>query len=64
MKVRIDIDLCTGCGSCEGICPEVFELQGEIAANKLGESAEIPEEYANACMEAADSCPVEAIIIE
>jgi ferredoxin len=64
MKVRIDKDLCTGCGSCEGICPEVFAVVGDTAENRLGESAEIPEEYVNACLEAVDSCPVESIIAE
>jgi ferredoxin len=64
MKVRIDRDLCTGCGSCQEICPDVFEVVDNTAENKLGESADIPEEYANACREAADSCPVEAITVE
>jgi ferredoxin len=64
MKVRIDKDLCTGCGSCEEVCPEVFEVAGDIALNRLGEPTDIPQEYVNACMEAADACPVEAIIVE
>jgi ferredoxin len=64
MKARVDPDLCTGCGSCEDICPEVFKVTDDIAANILGEAQDIPEYYENACREAADSCPVEAIIIE
>lgn len=61
MKTRIDADLCTGCGLCPDIAPEVFELNGEVAeviANPVPAGAE------DKAREAAESCPVEAIIIE
>jgi len=64
MKVRIDKELCTGCGTCVEICPEVFELQDDLALNKLGGNKDIPEELQHACENAADSCPVAAITIE
>ena len=26
MEVRIDEDLCTGCGLCEETCPDIFKM--------------------------------------
>ena len=62
MRVCVDSELCSGCGPCIDICPEAFELTEEgIATVKLDE---IPTELQNACKEAADNCPTEAISIE
>ena len=62
MEVFVDPVLCDGCGPCADICPEAFELNEEgIAEVKLDE---VPEELHEACREAADSCPTEAISIE
>jgi ferredoxin len=44
------------------LCPEAFELNEEgMAIVKLDE---VPAELQDACKEAADSCPPEAISIE
>lgn len=59
MKVTINDD-CTSCGLCEDICPEVFELGDEKAVVKVDA---VPEEHRDACREAAEDCPVEAIEI-
>jgi ferredoxin len=64
MRVIIDEETCIGCGRCVEICPEVFELEAEIAVNKLGEGNDIPSQFEQACEEAANECPVEAITIE
>jgi ferredoxin len=62
MKVRVDATLCNGCGPCVDICPEVFEFnQDGIAVVKI---KQIPVGSEEACQEAADSCPTEAIAIE
>jgi len=61
MKAKIDADLCTGCGLCVDACPEVFELDDSVAKVIADE---VPEQAFNACREAADNCPVEAIAIE
>ena len=61
MKVRVDPDLCTGCGPCQEICPEVFEIRDDVSAVLV---KEVPPELADAVREAADSCPPGAIIIE
>ena len=62
MKVRIDRDLCIGCGVCTQMCPEVFEMDSENIA-KVQENAN-PDDHAQAVKDAADACPVEAIIVE
>ena len=31
MKVKLDAELCSGCGPCEEICPEVFEIVDDVA---------------------------------
>jgi len=61
MKVRVDEELCVGDETCVEICPEIFEMQGDVAAAKM---EEVPEELEGACKEAAESCPVDAILIE
>lgn len=60
MEVRIDKDLCTGCGLCVDTSPDVFELENESAKVKV---TEIPDDQIELVREAADNCPVEAIMI-
>ena len=61
MKALVDKDLCTGCGLCEDTCPEVFEMDDEMAKVIVDE---VPAEAEETCQEAVESCPVEAISIE
>jgi len=61
MKVRIDENLCTGCGLCADTCPDIFELADDVARVK---KEEVPEENQDCVKEAAENCPVEAIKIE
>jgi len=60
MRVTID-ESCVVCGKCEDICPEVFRLGEDIAEVLVDE---VPSEFEEAVQEAADECPVEAIIVE
>lgn len=54
----VDFDLCVGCGACTEVCPEVFQLRDDkawvIGLDKCNTCN---------CQEAADICPVQAIII-
>lgn len=60
MKVRIE-DSCTACGLCVDTCPEVFEM-GDAIAEVIVDN--VPPEWEETAQQAADECPVEAIIVE
>jgi ferredoxin len=60
MRVSIE-DTCTACGLCVDTCPEVFEMGDEMAQVIVDE---VPAEFEDAVQQAADECPVEAIMIE
>lgn len=59
MKAEV-IEECIACERCVEIRPEVFEMGDELAQVKLNE---IPQEYEQAVAEAAEECPVSAILI-
>ena len=61
MKALVDKDTCTGCGLCCDTCPEVFEMDNDVAKVLV---AEVPQDAEDKCREAAEGCPVEAISIE
>ncbi len=62
MKANVDRDLCAGCGVCAETCPEVFEMdEDDVAVVKLDP---IPPEHQEACRDAADQCPSDAIEIQ
>ncbi len=58
-RVWVD-DECIACGTCVDLCPEVFELEGEIAG--VREGADLCRD--DAIVRAAEACPVEAIHYE
>ncbi|RJO62148.1 MAG: ferredoxin [Dehalococcoidia bacterium] len=60
MKVKIDRDLCIGVSNCVAVAPRVFKLDKENKAIILDASAADEETL----MKAAESCPVNAIILE
>lgn len=61
MRVWVDEDACTGCGLCVDMCPSVFELDDGVAFVATGR---VPEGEEERVEDAADECPVEAIVIE
>ena len=61
MRVRVDQEACVGDETCVDMCPEIFQMDGDVAATKM---EEVPPELQGLCKDAADACPVEAIIIE
>lgn len=62
MKAKVDQDTCIGCGLCESICDEVFQLQDDGKAHAVHE--EVPDGLEDAAKDAESSCPVDAIICE
>ena len=62
MKVKVDPELCVATASCTSICPEIFELGDDGVAEVIVD--EVPAELEDACREAAESCPVDAIVVE
>ena len=58
-KVWVD-DECIACGVCVEICPDVFELEGDVASIVDDADLSINDEI----IEAAEGCPVEAIHYE
>jgi len=57
MALKVDKDLCTGCGLCAQICPEVFEIGDDGYAHVI----EGADETLPCVGEAMDQCPVGAI---
>jgi ferredoxin len=60
MKVRIDRDLCEGIGNCVAIAPTVFKLDNSGKVIVLDIKSVSEEKI----LQAAKSCPLDAIIIE
>jgi ferredoxin len=62
-KVVVERDRCTSCGSCEDLCPELFELDEGGIAHIIGservENNDVIEMEEEKCgLDAAESCPV------
>jgi ferredoxin len=63
MEVRIDEELCTGCGLCEETCPDIFKMDEDKDIAVLIKTDY--DEYDEECIqEAVESCPSEAIITD
>ena len=55
--IKVNEDLCIGCGACESMCPSIFKVED-------GKSKVISEGGANCNCEiedVVDACPVSAI---
>jgi ferredoxin len=57
-KVKVNEEMCIGCGTCESLCSTVFKIED-------GKSKVISEECGDCdCQSVIDSCPVSAISME
>ncbi len=61
MKVTVDKETCSGCGVCVDMCPDVFEMEDEVARAKV---SDVPAEFEDAVRESAEACPSESILVE
>ncbi len=62
MQIKVNPDLCIGCGSCTQICPEVFEMVGDKSVVKKDVPLNDPTVQEKARM-AAEACPAGAVEI-
>ena len=60
MKVVVNRDNCIGCGACEALCPEIFQIDDE-GLSTVTNKEEVKEELVEKVTEAIESCPTSAI---
>lgn len=60
MKLKVMPDVCIGCGACQAICPDCFEITDEGTATVKVD--EIPNEVMDDANDAKEGCPVSAIV--
>ena len=57
-EIKIDQDLCIGCGGCEGVAPEYFKINSEGKSDLI---KKYDSKDSKIVQEAIDACPVGAI---
>lgn len=62
MRARVDPEVCIGVAACIAIAPEVFELGDDGLAQVIDDKDRQAGE--DLLLEAAEGCPVQAIILE
>ena len=56
--IKVNHELCIGCGTCEALCPASFKMNAEGKADTISQDE-------NGCAKnAAESCPTQAIEIK
>lgn len=60
MRVEIDENECSGTGLCTRVCADVFELRNFLSHIRVDA---IPPELEDKVQEAADLCPLQAILV-
>ena len=61
MIVKVDEELCVGCGLCADTCGDAFVMAQEVAKVKANP---VPPSAEECCKKAKEDCPVEAISVE
>lgn len=60
--VKVNKDACIGCGACQALVRDVFDIDDDGLAYVM-EDANV-EENIEDVKEAADNCPTSAIVVE
>lgn len=66
-KVKVNKDLCIGCGACQAIIDSVFQIGEDGLAETMEDSNAIDtmeEETKETVMDALEGCPTSAIYLE
>jgi len=68
MKIIQEHEKCIGCGVCVAVCPKYWEMADDgkaklINSKKEGENYELEVNEEDCNKQAADSCPVDCIVI-
>lgn len=66
-KVKVNKDVCFGCGACTAIASDVFSFDEDNLAKANEENNDIDkmdDETKNDVMDALEGCPTSAIVIE
>ncbi len=58
MKLKVN-DNCIGCGACQAVCPEVFEINDDGYATTIVD--EVSDDLTDDAIDAKEGCPVNAI---
>ena len=69
MKIIQEHEKCIGCGSCVALCSKFWEMGDDTKAKPInsslsGSNYELEVEKAECNQEAADSCPVQCIMVK
>ena len=59
MKLKVNTDLCIGCGACCATCPECFEFDED--GHAICTTDAIPEANEDDAIDAKEGCPTSAI---
>ncbi len=62
MKAKVIENICIGCGACQALVPDMFEINDNGVAHAT--KTIIPEDLQELAEEAKDNCPTNAIDIE
>lgn len=63
-KIKVNKDMCIGCGACTAICSDVFQFNDEGYAEVNTDNSDfnaLDEDTKNDVMDALEGCPVGAI---
>lgn len=61
VEIKVDQDLCIGCGMCINMCPDVFMYNEESLSTVKSDLADFNLQSVE---EAREICPVDAITVE
>lgn len=59
MKVKVNQEACIGCGACQALVPDVFEINDDGLATAKEE--EVSTELVEEVVDALEGCPTSAI---